>query len=92
MRVEYEARGGRVTERFRVDFTGAELAALADLANVITGDHDALGRAFRRLEREWKLDADGALFDTSATGNGAGEDASPRPDYDADASRNGGSL
>lgn len=57
MRVPYEAQGGHVTERFRVDFEGHELQALADLANVIQGD-DSLARALARAGREWRLDAD----------------------------------
>lgn len=55
MRVPYEAQGGHVTERFRVDFEGHELQALADLANVIQGD-DSLARALARAGREWRAD------------------------------------
>ena len=60
MRVEYTAPNSTtVTTRFRVEYTGAELAALADLAAIFTrhtGEHDPLYDAMKRAEREWALD------------------------------------
>ena len=70
MRVEYEARGGRTTERFRIDFPLDEIVALADLANVITGEQDALGRGLARVKKAWAVDQDGALFSGSAEADG----------------------
>ena len=67
MRIEYEARGGRTTERFRIDFALDEIVAPADLANVITGEQDALGRGLARVKKAWAVDQDGALFETDGS-------------------------
>ena len=58
MRVEYQAQGGRITERFRVDFTPAEYEALADLAHSLFADgkSDPLSRGMQRIALEHGLD------------------------------------
>ena len=59
MRVEYTAQGGRVTERFRVDFTAREMETLADLARSFPkalSDDDPFHSALQRVAREWRVD------------------------------------
>ena len=84
MRVEYQAGTGTVTERIRVDLTPQEADALADLHNsLFVGKDDPIATGLRKIATEWKLDQDGALFNTSVPGDS--------PLVASAESRNGGS-
>lgn len=73
MRVEHVAQGGHRTERFRVEYELDEVAAATELYRALFDQpdkDDALTRFLRRTAREFELDQDGALFDTSVPDGG----------------------
>ena len=81
MRIEYEAQGGRTTERFRVEYELDEVAAATELYRSLFDQpdkDDALTRFLRRTAREFELDQDGALFDTSVPDGGHSTAHAPR--------------
>ena len=67
MRVEYEARGGRVTERFAPELEARHMEALSDLyLNIFNTDEarrSDVGEALWAIHKAWKLHLDGALFE-----------------------------
>ena len=62
MRVQHRARGGQITERFRVELEGRHMEALSDLYLSIFNTDDArrtaAGEALWAIHKEWKADND----------------------------------
>ena len=85
MRVEHQARGGHVTERFAPELEARHMDALSEFYLSLFNTDDArtsdVGEALWAIHKAWKLHLDGALFAADSVGTMA------RPTENAPASR-----